>query len=224
MFQKSLDDSLTVQDRLRLFLEFFGQKHISITIDEIARQLGLPTNSVYQAVHRLRGYGELDIEKEPMGESGRDKIVGIKLIKLQPSGRTYKRAAERSGKIHRIRPDVVLPQDSPVETGEVPSLPNLIKYLEKKLAVEDMKTRAIAAGLDESIIQFEDNPLAEEGIILLKLYTDLSNKFDGLKTENMQLRFDVEAEKRNVAYLKQKLRDETIQDLANMGRKNGKHQ
>jgi hypothetical protein len=163
---------------------------------------------VYQVINLLRQRREIDVIKEPL-DNGREKIVGIVVNKLEPSGRTYKRAADRSGRIQRIRPQI----DALVPDSDVAQLDHLTKYLEKKLAVEDMKSRALTAGLDESVIAFTPDPLGEEGILLLKSFTDLKRQYDELVEQHKMREFDLEAEKRNVATLKRRLREETTEML-----------
>ncbi len=202
--QMEITPNLTLQDRIRLHLNSFGLREVPVTIQEIANQLDKPEASVYQAINIMRQRNELEVIKEPL-DNGREKIVGIKINKLEPSGRTYKRAAERSGRVQRIQPII----DNLVPTEESISLTTLTAYLEKKLAVEDMKTRALAAGLDESVITFTPDPMGEEGIALLKAYTDLKHKHEALVEEHQMQGFDLAAERRNVEFLEGRLREDT---------------
>lgn len=226
MIVPTIESSLTVQDKIRLHLESYGAKEIPVTIEDIANRVGLPRNSVYQGLHRLAQYNEIVLQKEASG-IGKERIIGIKLIRLQPSGRTYRRAAARSNSRSRpvigqldfgtFSPDALAASIK----DEVPALPKIVEYLEKKLAIEEMKATAAAAGLDESVIQFELDEIAEEGVLLLKLYTDLRNKYNDLKEKHQQLGFDLDAEKRNVEFLKNKLREETKEELLGIGNGNG---
>ena len=199
------DSNLTLQDRVRLFLNDQGEREVKITIGELAEQLDKPEPSVYQVINILRQRGEIELEKESL-ENGREKIVGLKINKLEPSGRTYKRAAERSsGRIERIKPQL----DSLVPSQEELFLPVTVEYLKKKLVIEDMKSRAISAGLSETVVTFDPDPQAEEAILLLKALTDLKTAHEQLKEEHQMQSFDLEAERRNVAALKLRLREET---------------
>src|ERR1035437_6223116 len=156
------NSNLTVQDQVRLFLGQFGQKNISTTIEEIAQHMEQPRTSVYQAIHRLEEKGEIDLEKELL-ENGREKIIGIKLIKLEQSGRTYQRAADRSGRITRIKPTDL----NSVITGIEPTFPALLAYMHKRLAVENIREQAINAGMDaDSVIQFTHDDISEEALVL----------------------------------------------------------
>lgn len=216
---KQFDDTLTVQDKIRLALNEFGAKYIPITIDEFATQLHLPYNSVYQALHRLRGYGEIDFDKSE-AEGDRDKIIGIKVIKLEPSNRTYRRAASRrSGRPQTIRP--ALRSVNTVDTVDgIPVLPKVTEYLTQKLTIEEMKQRAKEAGLEPSVIAFEPDALGEESVTLLKLYTDLLTRHNALVEEHRMQGFDLEAEKRNNEALKRKIRQETDEELRQHARAN----
>jgi hypothetical protein len=204
---------LTVQDQLRLHLEEYGQKEIPVTIEQLSTRLGLPKNSVYQALHRLRQYGEISIEKDTAGD--KERITGVKLIKLQPSNRTYKRAAARSGKIIRFNPSQIPSENRKVVDG-VPVLEATTAYLNKKLAVERMREQAQTAGLDPTVIQFTPEPIAEEAIMLFKLYHELKTAYDELNQNYKLQGFDLQAEKRNNEVLKRKLREETIAELRGM--------
>ena len=214
----SIDNALTVQDRIRLKLNEFGEKHIPVTIEQLSSDLRMPNNSVYQALHRLRSNGEIEFEKTET-EGGRDKIVGINVIKLEPSNRTYKRAADRSGRAQTIRPALRLVSSVDTVDG-IPVLPETTNYLQQKLAVEEMKNKAIEAGLDPAMITFEPNPLAEESVTLLKLYTDLRDKYQEKKTALIQMSYDLEAERRNVDYYKGKVVEETDRELRLYARSN----
>lgn len=210
-FAKEFNNRLTLQDRVRLHLESQGQKYIPTTIKELAERIGVPGPNLYQVINLLNQRNEISLEKESL-PNGREKIVGINLIKLEPSGRTYKRAADRSGRVEHIRPKL-----ETVKPVGIPSLPKTVEYLEKKLAVEDMRSRALSANLDESVIAFEPDPLGEECILLLKLFTDLRHEYEQLKEDYKLQGFDLEAEKRNVEFLKNKVKEETIVELRNMG-------
>jgi acetolactate synthase small subunit len=208
----AFDNSLTVQDRLRLKLNSFGQREISVTVEELAYSMSLTPNSVYQALHRLRQYGEVELEKSEQ-INGKEKIVGIKINRLEPSNRTYRRNSERAGKIKRIKP-VSLELVSSVEVVDgIPMLPETTNYLSKKLAVEQMKAQAQEAGLDPSVIAFEPTPIAEEAVVLLKLYTEMRTQYLDLEQRYKQLGFDLIAERRNVEYYKVKVQDETKKEL-----------
>lgn len=201
---EQFNSNLTLQDRVRLYLNSFGTRKIDVTVGKIAEDLGKPEPSVYQVINILRQRGELDVEKEPL-DSGREKIVSVIINKLEPSGRTYKRAAERSGRVERIKPvlDRLVPEKDDLY------LPETVEYLKKKLAIEDMKSRAASAGLAETVITFDPDPQAEEAILLLKAFTDTKSELDQLREEHMMQGFDLEAERRNVGALKQQLRVET---------------
>lgn len=201
---ETIDTNLTLQDRIRLFLDSAGSREVGITISELADQLQRAEASVYQAVNILRQRNEIDVIKEPL-DNGREKIVGIKINKLEPSGRTYRRAAERSGRVERIKPVL----DALVPSKEILNLPSTVAYMEKKLAVEDMKARAIQAGIDESVVAFEPDPQAEEAVLLLKAWSDLKQTYEELLEDHKMQGFDLEAERRNNQVLKGKLREET---------------
>ena len=194
------DSALTLQDRVRLKLNEYGTKYVPITIEALASELGVGRNyDVYQALSRLRRMGELEFEKDE-----HNRIIGIDVIKLEPSGRTYQRAAERAKS--RIQ----------IDSGEsaLQQMTALQEYLNKKLAILEMQEKAKQAGLDpEETVKFDPNPYAEEGILLLKLVGDAFTEIKDLKEKKKMLEFDLEAEKRNVGYLKAKKSERDRSDL-----------
>lgn len=202
------DRNLTLQDRVRLYLNSFGEREIDVTIEKMAKDLQSPQPSVYQVINILRQRNELDVKKEPQ-PTGPDKIVGIKINKLEPSGRTYKRAAQRSGGVHRIKPAI----DSLVPSKDEIFLPKTVEYMKKRLAVEDIRARALSAGLHESVVSFEQDDQAEEAMLLLKHFTDLKKAYEELTEKYTMQTFDLEAERRNVSTLEARLREKTDQML-----------
>lgn len=201
---EQFDRNLTLQDRVRLYLNSFGEREIDVTIEKIADDLKSPQPSVYQVINILRQRNELELKKAPQ-PSGPDKIVGIKINKLEPSGRTYKRAAERSGRIKRIKPVI----DSLVPSKDEIFLPKTVEYMKKRLAVEDIRARALSAGLNESVVSFEQDDQAEEAMLLLKHFNDLKLAYEELAEKYKMQTFDLEAERRNVTTLEGRLREKT---------------
>jgi hypothetical protein len=87
--EKEYDQALTLQDKIRLELNSYGKKYVPLTVGDLAARLSIPRNyDVYQALKRLNRLGEIEFEKSD------NKIIGINVNKLEPSGRTYQRAAE----------------------------------------------------------------------------------------------------------------------------------
>ena len=200
----NLEYGLTLQDKIRLAFNDYGSKHVPMTVDTLAGKLGEPPYNVYQALYRLKVLGEIDWEKEESSEGKRAKIVGFNIIKLEPSGRTYERAAQRSkNKLERITPE-----DYASHMGA------LSAYMRQKLAIYDMQDKAIAAGLNpETTVSFEPNPYAEEGLLLLNLVTEMSQKLAKITHEKNMLEYDLEAERRNVRALKGERQEATRRGL-----------
>lgn len=207
---ETLDSHLTLQDRVRVYLNSFGEREIKVTIEQMAKDLSSAQPSVYQAINIMRQRNELEVIKEAQS-SGPDKIVAIKINKLEPSGRTYKRAAERSGRVQRIQPAL----DALVPAKDEIFLPKTVEYMKKRLAVEDIRERAEAAGLHESVVSFEVDDQAEEAMLLLKHFNDLKKAYEELTEQNQMLVFDLTAERRNVQALKRQLRQDTDTMLRN---------
>lgn len=201
-----IEDGLTLQDKVRYHLRDYGDKNIPITIEQLSTQLGKPKPSVYQVVNILVKNQEIELEKETL-ENGREKIIGIKLLRLKPSGRTYRQRTEKSGPITRILPQV--------EVADVTSLEHITDYLHQKLAIEDMRDRAKQVGLKESVISFEVNPLAEEALWALKMYADTKKELEDLQEAHQMMGYDLAAAKRDIEYLKRQLREDTDTMLRN---------
>lgn len=205
--EKEFDAALTLQDRLRLELNRYGEKNVPLTVGELATRIGEPRNyNVYQALTRLKRLGEIDFQKED------NKIIGITINKLEPSGRTYQRAAEAAKANVNIK-------DIPTKDIATHGMVALTEYANKRLAIIDMQEKARQAGLDpDETVKFEPNPLAEEGLALMQLLSASMEENKALKAELQQTKFDLEAEKRNVDFLQQakknKLREEIFATAA----------
>jgi hypothetical protein len=203
----TLDDFITLQDRIRIKLNDYGNKYVPITVSELARELKVNNYNVYQALYRLKNLGEIELEKEESEEGGRAKIIGINVIKLEPSGRTYHRAAERA-KSEAAKVDSI--EISSIES----QMTALQEYLNQKLAILEMEDTARKAGLNpEDTVRFEPNEFAEEGLLLLKLLGDVSKQLKETKEKLQMTEFDLEAEKRNVEFLSRQKREDTRRDL-----------
>lgn len=197
----NFDSAMTLQDKIRLRLGEYGQKHVPLTPSDLAAELRTEPYSVYQALYRLKSLGEIEIEKDDLDK----KIVGVKIIKLEPSNRTYQRTADRA------KAAISKNKEIPIKDTKMVALQN---YLNQKLAVMDMQKKAEEAGLNpEDTVKFEPNPYAEEGILLLQLMTDAFKEIKECKDKIKMLEFDLEAERRNVQYLKESKRENTRREL-----------
>lgn len=185
----------TLQDRVRIWLGEHHNRYVPTTTEDMASALKIKPYEAYQTLARLKRLGEIEIEK-----GDKNNIVGIKINKLQPSGRTYERIAERAKKEQ--------PSSEP-GTG-VEKMAALRAYLEKKRAILDMQQRAREAGLDpENTILFEEDPIAEEGLVLLNMVVDLSTKLKETQEELRMTGYDLEAARRDIDFMKSTKREET---------------
>jgi hypothetical protein len=196
----AISSHLTLQDRIRVYLnekiEKTGSNYIPVTISDLADELHESRMPVYQALYRIKGNNEIELDQDENPDN-RNKIRGIKVLKLEPSNRTYRRAAER-GKV------AVAKQVNNLSVDDVvASMPNLLDYLNQRLTIEKMREAAKASNLDpDNVVQFEQNPLAEEGLLLLQKLTSLSKEHEELKVRFRQQEFDLEAANRDIEYLK----------------------
>ena len=176
------DSGVTLQDRVRLYLgeHIQDNRYVPVTTDKIASDLRVQPYNVYQTLARLQRLNEIEFDKDG------NKIIGIKVHKLEQSGRTYQRAAERakiaiSGEDYEGR------------------MINLLTYSKQKLTVLRMHETAKQAGLDpQDTVKFEENPYAEEGLLLLDVIKGLNDKINELKN----IEYDLEAARRDNEFLK----------------------
>jgi hypothetical protein len=73
-------------------------------------------------------------------------------------------------------------------------------------------SRKIEATKNPSL-PFEPDPVAEEGLVLLQILSQKNEEVRNLEQQKQMLTFDVEAEKRNVEFLKKQRRQELIEAL-----------
>lgn len=202
---------LTLQDRIRIYLDekasSTGTNYVPVTIADLARDLHEDRMPVYQALYRIKDNKEIEFDQDENPDN-RNKIKGIVVRKLEPSNRTYRRAAER-GKTTIARQVHDVSVDSTAA-----DMPNIMAYLNQRLTVEKMKTAAEASGLDaDSVIQFEPNPIAEESLLLLQRLVDVSNELKETKDQLRQQEFDLEAANRDIEYLKRQSKETTRREL-----------
>lgn len=203
--EKALDASLTLQERVRIVLNSYHDREPRFTSEEIAKKINSDAVSVYQALWRLQKAGEIELIKQPIGTYGKEKVAGAKLIRVEPTGKTYYRAAKRASTKYI--------NNNGQHKEMASNMPELSKYLRKKTAIEEAKQNLAKAGLDPSIIQFETEPLGEEAIAILSLYQEALTKLEKSEKEKQMLEFDVAACKRDIEYLKSKSKEETREEL-----------
>jgi hypothetical protein len=202
-----LIEYMPIQDQLRTYFDRKSTnvgRNIPVTVRELQDNLKLTYAQAYQGVKRLENSGEISLEKEDL-PNGREKITGITLHRLEPSGRTYRRAAERAKKVITDKKLPTIEADA--------TFPELLEYLNKKLTIEELREHALNGGLDPSIISFEVSEIAEEALLLLQKVSDLTKDIETLRNEKQMLEFDLEAERRNSESYKMRLRQETKEDL-----------
>lgn len=205
----TLDSNLTLQDKIRLILNDnineTNTRYVPVTVGDLATALGTSVYNAYQTLYRLQKLGEIELDKDM--SSGKAKIIGITVNKLEPTGRTYERAAERA-KANIKMIDSVYTED--ISAG----MPSLSNYLNQKLAVVAMQTQAREAGLNpEETIKFEPNPYAEEGLTLLKILGEVNTQLAETKIALEAKTYDYEAAKRDVEFLKRGRKEETRREL-----------
>lgn len=178
-----------MQDKLRAALLAYGYKEIYLSIDDLIGKTGLTYSQIYQTLYRLQKMGELDILRE-QDENGRYKVSGVKLNKSEPSEVITERIQDRE----------ITKQTSRDLNKVAISVPHTLEYINRKLAVERAREEVVKAHIDpDDVITFTPDPMGEEAVFLF-------SKLQEAIEINRSLNFDLEAEKRNVAYLKQSTR------------------
>ena len=182
-----------MQDRVRNVLLSYGTQDISISIDDLVGKTTLSYSQVYQTLYRLQQMGEIEIIKEDGVQ--RPKVTGIKLRRMENKESITERIQEQEAERKTSR-----------DINKVSELiPATKTYINKRIAVERAKEELIKAKVDDSIINFEPEPLGEEAIYLLQELTE------ALK-ENVLLTNDLAAEKRNAEYFKAQISSRTFDD------------
>lgn len=208
----ALDKNLTLQDRIRLYLnekmQETGKAYIPTSVEDIALTLREKPYDVYQALYRLKTRGEITPDKE--SDEKRAKIIGISVHRLEPSGRTYQRAATKAKADIAKQITEVKPSLDNLEL----TMPAISEYLQQKLAILQMRKTAEDSGLNpDEVITFEPNPFAEEGLLLLKLLQETHETLSSLKKDKEMMSYDLEAARRDIEYLKRERASRTRAEI-----------
>lgn len=182
---KEFSQHLSYRDRIRLVLDEYGEKEVYLTTEQIASKVGLSVLTTYQAMYGLERAGEIELLRESSGD--KDKIIGVKLIKLEVPEVIHERTVDKA----------ILSTESRFQSKMLGKLPALVTYLQQKLAVEEAREALLKGGLSTDAIQFEENPLGEEAIFLLQKLSDLTATLN-------EIRFAKDAAERNYEFLKNK--------------------
>lgn len=159
LLRKAVDERMSILDRVRVGLQAYGTQEIHFDLDDFAASIRLSRSSVYQALHRIDGK-ELELLKEPFhGSDKREKISGVRLLKMQAATDILEQAAQRPAPV--IRPTVMR-----TSNGMNTHIPNLMTYIKKKSMLDKIKNDLIELGYDpNSALNLPiENDLAEEGV------------------------------------------------------------
>lgn len=183
-----------MEDKIRQVLLSYGEQTVPITIDDLIGKTRLGSSQIYQTLYRLSQKGELELLKDE--DSPRPKIVGVKLLRMEPIEKVSERNEEREEQKKTV-------QELNKMSLEVP---NTIDYIEKKIAVEKAREELSRANIDpNTVLNFEVDPLGEEAIILF-------DKLQNTIKKNNELYNDLEAQKRNAEEYKRRLQTRTFDD------------
>lgn len=183
-----------LQDKIKSILLGYGQKEISVTLDDLIGKTGFNSSQIYQTLYRLQSIGEIKLLKED-DSNPRSKVVGVELLRMEPIEQISERNQQR---------EVAKKTQDALKMAVI--APNLLGYVNKRLAVERARESLKSANLDpDTVLKFEPDPLGEEAILLY-------DRLEKLTRENLLLQSDVEAEKRNAEHYKQQLSTRTYGD------------
>ena len=206
----TLDKRLTLQERVRIVLNSYHDREPQFLINDLAKKVGEDESYVYQALWRLRKAGEIEILKTHSGSGNSLKISGARLLKMETTSKIYYRSAQ-SRKLKQ--PSNSAKRDEEME----PSFPELTAYIHKKNVVEKAKENLLEAGLDPNIIiHFETDPISEEACNLLLSLKEVTERLQKLQKEHQTLSWDYQAAKRDIEYLKEKVKEETKEELLDL--------
>lgn len=185
-----------LQDQLRSTLLAYKQREISLSIDDLINKTGLNYSQIYQTLYRLQRLGELEILRDGDAVSGRARVSGIRLTRMEPPSEIEQRIEERAVE-RQVEKDF---------TAVSVAIPNVLEYMNQKLAIEKARAEILKANIDpDDVITFEPNLLGEEAIYLL-------SKVQEMLETNRTLVNDLEAEKRNVRFYKERAGAVTFDD------------
>jgi hypothetical protein len=185
-----------LQDQLRSTLLAYKQREINLTIDDLINKTGLNYSQVYQTLYRLQRMGELEILRDEDAATGRARVAGVRLTRMEPPSEVEQRIEERATE-RQVEKDL-----SAVSVA----IPNVLEYMNQKLAIEKARAEILKANIDPNdVINFEPNMLGEEAIYLL-------SKVQEVLETNRNLVNDLEAEKRNARYYKERIGATTFDD------------
>lgn len=178
-----MDQSLSMLERVSFLLQSYGTQDVYATMDDLAGKLSVPDASkVYNAVWRLASQNppKVEILKENVDGGARQKVVGVRLLKLEDPEEILERAAERA-----LAHPATEKARSPLTMDELPAF---TEYLRKRAAVEKAKELLADAGVDTSGIAFTSAPLGEDCIKLWDHMLRMQNDISNLSAENEVLR------------------------------------
>lgn len=180
---KALDEGISIIDRVRLSLQSYGTREIHASVDDLASRAGLTPSQFYQAVYRLKD--EYEVLKEKNHETGREKIIGIKINKGIDPIKTIQNGAEKAKTESSMKKKMSAPKVAS-------SLTHLQSYMDKRIVMEKARQSLLDAGFDEETVNdrfegmFTPDPIGEEAIAI---YSELTET----KATLAQVQIDLEA-------------------------------
>src|SRR4051812_35959766 len=83
-----------LQDKIKSILLGYGQKEISVTLDDLIGKTGFNSSQIYQTLYRLQSIGEIKLLKED-DSNPRSKVVGVELLRMEPIEQISERNQQR---------------------------------------------------------------------------------------------------------------------------------
>lgn len=169
--KKIVNNNLSQIERVTIALQSFGTQEVSFTVDDLAAMCGMEASATYQVLYRLQSQKKIEIVTIPIGDTGRRKVAGAKLLRLESATDILNRVPKR---VERNGTDN-LPKVKKEREGVRGSIPLVVQYMEQKIAVDRVQEQLQSVGLNT--YEFEVNPYAEEGVYLLNEWIKLHKEY-----------------------------------------------
>ena len=163
-----VNGSLSIRERVSIALQAYGTQTIICTIDDLVGATGLNGQSIYQALYGMQNAKRLEILTEPVGDSGRRKVSGVKLLKVESASSILEKVPQRMP----VNNKVIRREETRIKD----TVPHIMEYMDKKIVIERVKKELSNVHIDPNQLVFETDHYAEEGILLLNEWVEMKKK------------------------------------------------
>jgi len=186
---RSVDDRMPVIDRVRVQLLSYNEQEVHFNLDDFAAAIRIGTLSAYQALHRLEQKKEIELIKEQIRDTKRERIAGARLQKMESAQEILARAKNNSKPTHRVVREITRATNS----NDVPMIK---EYMKKKAMLEKIESDLTTMGFDpKSVLVLPvENQMAEEAVHIYgkwlkdqETIVELQQQIELLRRENAVL-------------------------------------